>query len=66
MLEWSFVHTNGGAPVAEKLRVDSGLPAAIWLIGWLFTIGFVHLTVKQSLLGLVIWAYYLGNKMGHV
>jgi hypothetical protein len=52
--------------VAEKLRVDSGLPAAIWLIGWLFTIGFVHLTVKQSLLGLVIWAYYLGNKMGHV
>jgi hypothetical protein len=60
------MHTDGGAPVAKELKVDSGLPAAIWLIGWLFTIGFVHLTTKQALLGLVIWAYYLGRKLGHV
>jgi hypothetical protein len=52
--------------VAKDVRVDSGLAAAIWMIGWLFTMGFVHLTVKQSLLGIVIWAYYLGNKLGHV
>ena len=52
--------------MAKDVRVDSGLPAAIWLIGWLFTIGFVHLSVKQSLLGLVVWAYYLGRKLGHV
>ena len=60
--------SNGGAPVAKDVRVDtgSGLPAAIWLIGWLFTIGYVHLTVKQALLGIVIWAYYLGRKLGHV
>jgi len=51
--------------VSEKLNVDSGLPAAIWLIGWMFTIGFAHLTVKQSLLAIVLWAYYLGNKLGH-
>ena len=31
-----------------------GMMGGIWLIGWLFTIGFVHLTVKQSLLGIVI------------
>lgn len=40
-----------------------GCTAGIWLIGWLFTIGFVHLSVKQSLLGIVIWAYYLGAKL---
>ena len=40
-----------------------GCMAGIWIIGWLFTIGFVHLSVKQSLLGLVIWAYYLGAKL---
>jgi hypothetical protein len=40
-----------------------GCVAGMWLIGWLFTIGFAHLTVKQSLLGLVIWAYYLGVKL---
>jgi hypothetical protein len=42
------------------------MPAALWLIGWLFTIGFVHLSAKQALLGLIIWAYYLGKHMGHV
>lgn len=54
--------------MAKDVKVDtgSGLPAAIWLIGWLFTIGYVHLTVKQALLGVVIWAYYLGRKLGHV
>lgn len=41
-----------------------GCMAGIWLIGWLFTIGFAHLTVKQSLLGIVVWAYYLGRKLG--
>jgi hypothetical protein len=50
----------------DYVRVDSGMPAALWLIGWLFTIGFVHLTAKQALLGLIIWAYYLGKHMGHV
>ena len=40
-----------------------GCMAGIWIIGWLFTIGFVHLSVKQALLGIVIWAYYLGAKL---
>ncbi|HET6347801.1 MAG TPA: hypothetical protein VFH88_01830 [Candidatus Krumholzibacteria bacterium] len=42
---------------------DSGTPAAVWLIGWLFTIGFAHLTVKKALLGIVLWAYFLGEKL---
>jgi hypothetical protein len=59
--------TNGGAPVAKDyVRVDSGMPAAVWLIGWLFTLGLLHLTTKQALLGLIIWAYYLGKHFAHV
>ena len=51
--------------MARDVRVDSGLPAVVWIVGWLFTIGYVHLTVKQALLGIVVWAYYLGQKLGH-
>lgn len=40
-----------------------GILGGIWLIGWLFTIGFAHLTVKHALLGIVLWAYYLGVKL---
>lgn len=33
----------------------------IWIIGWLFTIGFVDFTIWQILLALLIWPYYLGS-----
>ena len=32
----------------------------IWMIGWLFTIGFLGLSLWQGVLALVIWPYYLG------
>ena len=32
----------------------------IWIIGWMFTIGFAKITFWQALLALVIWPYYLG------
>jgi hypothetical protein len=35
----------------------------LWFVGWLFTIGFVHLPVGRALLGLLIWPYYLGSVM---
>lgn len=46
-----------------KDRSSGGLTGALWLIGWLFTIGFCHLSAKQALLGIFIWAYYLGTKL---
>jgi len=46
-----------------KDRSSGGLTGALWLIGWLFTIGFCHLAAKQALLGIFIWAYYLGAKL---
>ena len=32
----------------------------IWIIGWLFTIGYAQLSFGQGLLGLLVWPYYLG------
>jgi len=37
-----------------------GLTFPIWFIGWLFTIGYVNLTVVKVILALAIWPYYLG------
>ena len=33
---------------------------ALWLIGWLFTLGYLHLPFWRAVLGLIIWPYYLG------
>lgn len=45
----------------EKIRIEqhsaSGL---IWIIGWLFTIGFLQLTFWRGLAALLVWPYFLG------
>lgn len=33
----------------------------VWFIGFLYTIGYVHLTGWKILLGLVAWPYLLGT-----
>jgi hypothetical protein len=35
-----------------------------WAIGWLFTIGFLHLTFWKGVLAIIIWPYYLGAFFG--
>ena len=32
----------------------------IWMIGRLFTIGFLQLALWQGILAIVVWPYYLG------
>ncbi len=32
----------------------------IWVIGWLFTIGYLRLAFWKGLLALIVWPYYLG------
>jgi len=34
----------------------------LWLIGWVFTIGYLQLNFKKGFLAIVIWPYYLGVK----
>ena len=37
-----------------------GTGAPIWLIGWLFTIGYLKLTFWKGVFALIVWPYYLG------
>jgi hypothetical protein len=43
-----------------KAAAASPLAGVIWFIGWLFTIGYVHLVWWKIILGIVVWPYYLG------
>jgi hypothetical protein len=45
--------------MARKVEV-SGITGPIWFMGWLFTIGYVHLSFWKAVLAIVIWPYYLG------
>ncbi len=42
-------HRDGGAVIGP-----------LWLMGWLFTIGYLKLTFWKGLLALIIWPYDLG------
>ena len=45
----------------EKIKVEQhGIMGILWVWGWLFTIGFLHLTFWKGVLAIVIWPYYLG------
>ena len=45
--------TNGGV-----------LAGPVWAVGWLFTIGFLHLAFWKAVTAIVIWPYYLGVFFG--
>ena len=36
------------------------LSGPIWFIGWLFTVGYVHLVWWKAILAIVVWPYFLG------
>lgn len=45
----------------EKIRIEQHSSLGLlWLGGWLFTIGFLHLTFWKGVLAIVLWPYYLG------
>jgi hypothetical protein len=46
--------------VRGKMEV-AGIMGPLWIIGWLFTIGFVHLSFGKGLWALAVWPYYLGR-----
>lgn len=44
-----------------KIQVEQhSISGLIWFTGWLFTIGFAHLSFWQGVLGIILWPYYLG------
>ena len=34
----------------------------LWLIGWLFSIGYLGLSFWRGVLALIVWPYFLGKK----
>jgi hypothetical protein len=35
----------------------------IWVIGWLFTLGYLHPHVWKAVLAIVAWPFYLGTAL---
>jgi hypothetical protein len=51
----------GEDPKNIKVRVDTGgCMGVTWFMGWLFTLGFLHLVIPKALYAIFIWPYYLG------
>jgi len=44
----------------EKIKVTNGCGGAIWIIGWLFTVGYMKLAFWPAALALLIWPYHIG------
>ena len=45
----------------EKIKIEQhGFSGTLWVAGWLFTIGYLHLAFFKGLLAVVLWPYYLG------
>ena len=54
----------------EQMRMERGMRkirtehhtfmGTVRFAGWLFTIGFLHLTFWKGVFALVVWPYYLG------
>jgi hypothetical protein len=45
----------------EKIKIEQhSFTGSLWLVGWLFVIGFLHLTFWKGVLAIVLWPYYLG------
>lgn len=46
---------------SEKIRIEQhSAIGLLWFGGWLFSIGFLHLSFWKAALGLLIWPYYIG------
>ena len=45
----------------ERVRIEQhSVGGLLWVGGWLFTVGFLHLTFGKGALAILLWPYYLG------
>lgn len=48
----------------EKIIItQQDLFCSLWIIGWLFTIGYFQFKFWKGLLSLFIWPYYIGESL---
>jgi hypothetical protein len=49
-----------------KVRTEAAsLGGSLWVMGWLFTIGYLHLPVAKAIFAVVLWSYYIGAALHH-
>lgn len=45
----------------EKIKIEQhSFTGLSWAVGWLFTIGFLHLSFWQGVVAVILWPYDLG------
>jgi len=45
----------------ERMRVQPhSCVGFLWFGGWIFTIGYLHLSFWKGVLAILLWAYFLG------
>ncbi len=49
-----------GVKVVHKSHGHGTISGSVWIIGWLFTIGYLKLAFWKGVLALIVWPYYLG------
>jgi hypothetical protein len=52
---------------AERIRIEQhSATGLLWIAGWLFTIGFLHLSFWRGVLAIVVWPYFIGSRVAAV
>ncbi len=45
----------------ERIRIEQqSFAGGVWFLGWLFTLGLLHLSFWKGVLAILVWPYYLG------
>lgn len=46
----------------DKIKIENhGAAGMLWLAGWLFSIGFLHLGFWKAVFAILLWPYYIGQ-----
>ena len=51
----------------DKIKIQNhSTSGGLWIIGWLFTIGYLKLAFWNGVLAFILWPYYLGVALSAV
>lgn len=50
-----------GDKVLYKNVDNASMMGGLWIMGWLFTLGFLKVSFFKGLLAIVLWPYYIGE-----
>jgi uncharacterized membrane protein len=43
--------------------VVNNISGSVWMIGWLFTIGYLELGFWKGVLAIIVWPYYIAKRV---